>query len=61
VDGKDLVWLAHSHASAEGDPFFNPDADLDGDGMVDGNDLAMLAARFGQCWTGSGWSNGACN
>ena len=61
VDGKDLVWLAHSHASAEGDPFFNPDADLDGDGIVDGNDLAMLAARFGQCWTGSGWSNGACN
>jgi hypothetical protein len=61
VDGKDLVWLAHAHASSEGEADFNADADLDGDGFVDGQDLAMLAARFGQCWSGSTWNDSACN
>ena len=61
VDGKDLVWLAHAHASREGDADFNADADLDGTGMVDGEDLAMLAANFGQCWNGSSWDDGVCN
>jgi hypothetical protein len=61
VDGKDLAWLAHAHASSEGEAFYNPDADLDGNGMVDGADLAELASRFGRCWNGSGWSDSACN
>jgi hypothetical protein len=60
VDGKDLVWLAHAYGSSEGEPYFNPDADLDGDGLVDGVDLAYLAASFGLCWNGSGWSSTAC-
>lgn len=60
ADGKDLAWLAYAHGSAEGGAYYNPDADLDGDGLVDGVDLAYLAARFGMCWDGSGWSNGAC-
>lgn len=60
VDGKDLAWLAYSHATSEGQARFNPDADLDGDGQVDGNDLALLATSFGQCWNGSAWSNTAC-
>ena len=50
VDGEDLVWLAHAHGSSQGENHFNPDADLDGDGQVDGVDLAYLAARFGECW-----------
>jgi hypothetical protein len=60
VDGKDLVWLAYSHATAEGDPRYNPDADLNGDGAVDGEDLAYLATGFGSCWDGSAWSLEAC-
>lgn len=60
VDGKDLVWLAHAHGTQEGDATYNPDADLDGDGQVDGVDLALLATGFGKCWNGSGWSDSAC-
>ena len=58
VDGKDLIWLAYAHGTGEGDDRFNPDADLNGDGLVDGEDLAYLATAFGQCWDGSVW--GAC-
>jgi hypothetical protein len=61
VDGKDLVWLAYAYGSSEGEPYFNPDADLDGDGLVDGVDLAYLATSFGLCWNGTGWSSAACN
>jgi len=60
ADGKDLAWLAYAHGSAEGEAYYSPDADLDGDGLVDGIDLALLAARFGMCWDGSGWSVSAC-
>lgn len=60
VDGKDLVWLAYAHGSYEGEAQYNPDADLDGDGQVDGVDLALLATSFGKCWDGSSWSDGAC-
>ena len=60
LDGKDLVWLVYSHGSIEGEPRFNPDADLDGNGAVDGGDLAYLATGFGDCWDGSGWSREAC-
>jgi hypothetical protein len=60
VDGKDLVWLAYAHGSAEGQPRYSPDADLNGDGQVDGEDLAYLASGFGACWTGSDWSTTGC-
>ena len=60
VDGKDLAWLAYAHGVGEGDPRWNPDADLSGDGFVDGQDLALLAVGFGQCWNGSNWSALAC-
>ncbi len=60
VDGQDLVWLVYSHGTIEGDSRYNPDADLDGDGQVDGVDLSYLGADFGQCWTGSTWSSAAC-
>jgi len=61
VDGSDLAWLAYASPSLEGEPRFNPDADLNGDGLVDGEDLALLAPRFGLCWSGSGWSESACD
>lgn len=61
VDGQDLAWLAYSYGTDEGAPRFNADADLDGDGLVDGNDLALLAPAFGACWTAdAGWSVAAC-
>lgn len=60
ADGKDLAWLAYAHGSAEGGAYYYADADLDGDGAVDGVDLAYLAARFGMCWDGSHWSLSAC-
>ncbi len=56
IDGKDLVWLAVSFARAEGNAQFRADADLDGDGFVDGEDLHLLATDFGSCWTGTAWS-----
>ena len=60
VDGKDLAWLAYAHGAGEGDPRWNPDADLNGDGFVDGQDLALLASHFGQCWNGATWTGNAC-
>lgn len=60
VDGKDLGWLAYAYASVEGSPTFNPDADLNGDGQVDGDDLALLSPVFGSCWNGSAWDATAC-
>lgn len=60
VDGKDLSWLAYSHGTREGQPAFNPDADLSGDGQVDGEDLALLAPFFGKCWAGANWKEDAC-
>ena len=60
VDGKDLSWLAYSYLSRDGDPTFNPDADLNGDGFIDGEDLALLSPDFGKCWDGAVWSMTAC-
>ncbi len=60
VDGQDLAWLAYAYGAGDGAPRFNPDADLNGDGLVDGEDLALLSPGFGGCWTGSGWSASAC-
>jgi len=61
VDGEDLSWLAYSYGSREGEPYFNPDSDLSGDGAVDGEDLAYLAAGFGRCWSGTAWTEEACS
>jgi hypothetical protein len=56
IDGRDLAWLGFAYASSEGHSRWNPDADLDGDGAVDGEDLALLAPRFGSCWDGGTWT-----
>jgi len=57
IDGKDLVWLLRVFRSQEGaDPSYDPDFDFDGDGWVDGNDLAFIASNFGFFWSGSAWT-----
>lgn len=60
VDGSDLAWIRYAHGSVEGDGQFLPDADLSGDGIVDGDDLALFVVYFGQCRDGDGWSVQAC-
>lgn len=61
VDGSDLAWLAFSYGSIEGSPIYNPDADLDGDGIVDGLDLSLMAPYFGMCWVGETWTADGCD
>jgi len=69
LDGLDLVWLSQlidtctqpaSPSCGSPDPRYNPDYDFDGDGWVDGDDLAYLASGWAGCWDGSGWSEVAC-
>jgi hypothetical protein len=61
IDGADLIWLSYCYGSREGEAYFDPDADLNGDGMVDGEDLALLASGFGLCRSGESWSADACS
>ena len=60
IDGKDTVWLARHFGSQEGGPTYDPDYDFNGDGWIDGSELAHLGSEFGECWNGSGWSGSAC-
>lgn len=48
ADGYDLIWLACSFALGCADPGYHADVDLDHDRVVDGADLVILAAHFGQ-------------
>ncbi len=48
VDGVDLVQLAIHFGAARGSARYDPEADLDGSGVIDGNDLAILGSNFGQ-------------
>jgi len=45
IDTKDLELLKAAFGSHPGEPNWNPDCDLNGDGIVDGRDIAV-AARF---------------
>lgn len=62
IDGKDTVWLARDFGISEASPNYDPDSDFDGDGWVDGNDLAYIASNLGRCWSSStkSWSTSAC-
>lgn len=63
LDGRDWVALNRTIPSQEGvDPTYDPDLDLDGDGWVDGNELAYLRGSgvFGMCWSGTAWTIAAC-
>jgi lysophospholipase L1-like esterase len=48
VDGVDLVRLARIFGSARGEPRYNGKLDFAFDGVIDGEDLAILAANFGR-------------
>ena len=56
VDGKDLISLAGVFGVHEGSALYDPDYDLDGDGFIDGNDIAYVASNMGGCWTGTNWT-----
>ena len=57
----DTVWLSRLFGNDETDPLWDPDFDFDGDGWIDGSDLAYLASNLGKCWSGTGWTAQACN
>lgn len=48
VNLQDLVLLAYSYGSRQGDAKWNPNADIKGDGVVDLADLVLLANHYGQ-------------
>jgi hypothetical protein len=60
LDGKDTVWMSRMFGGNEGTALYDPDFDFDGDGWVDGQDLAYLASNMGRCWDGAGWAVSAC-
>ena len=60
LDGKDTVWMSRLFGGNEGTSLYDPDFDFDGDGWVDGQDLAYLASNMGRCWDGSAWTIAAC-
>lgn len=60
LDGKDAVWMAKRFGVQEGGATYDPGFDFDGDGWIDGDDLAHLASNLGGCWTGSAWNMNAC-
>ncbi len=62
IDGKDTVYLSRLFGMNESDPNFDADDDFDGDGWIDGQDLAYIASNLGRCWSAStkSWSLAAC-
>ena len=62
IDGKDTVYLSRLFGLSKSDPNFDVDDDFDGDGWIDGQDLAYIASNLGRCWSAStkSWSLAAC-
>jgi len=62
IDGKDTVYLSRQFGRNESDPNYDADDDFDGDGWVDGTDLAYIASNLGRCWSTStkSWTLSAC-
>jgi hypothetical protein len=61
LDGLDTAWLGKAFGTQAGSPIYDPDYDFDGNGWVDGVDLAYLGSNFGECWSGSTWNTSACD
>lgn len=72
LDGADLASLLRLYnqcdplvvgpsCSGSDDDNYDPDFDFDGDGRIDGSDLAeMMGGRWGGCWSGGAWTVTAC-
>lgn len=62
VDARDTIALSRPFGARDGESLYDPDADLNGDGWIDGQDLAFLATNLGSCWSSSAadWSLAAC-
>lgn len=62
IDGKDTVYLSRQFGLSDSDPNYDADDDFDGDGWVDGTDLAYIASNLGKCWSAvnKSWSLSAC-
>lgn len=62
IDGQDTVYLSRVFGLNESDPNYDGDDDFDGDGWVDGQDLAYIASNLGRCWSSStqSWTFAAC-
>ncbi|MBJ6762485.1 M4 family metallopeptidase [Myxococcaceae bacterium JPH2] len=48
VDGEDMGVLAQALGAHNGDAHYAPAADLDGNGLVDDNDITLFIAEFGR-------------
>ena len=62
IDGKDTVYLSRLFGVNDSNPNYDADDDFDGDGWIDGQDLAYIASNLGRCWSTSAksWSLAAC-
>jgi hypothetical protein len=60
IDGQDVAWISRLNAVRESDADYDPDADINGDGWIDGEDFSFVAANFGLCWSGTAWTLAAC-
>ena len=47
VNGKDAVIVGRNYSEVAGTPTWNPRADVNGDGMVDVPDVALVGSAFG--------------
>ncbi|MND05709.1 hypothetical protein D3C83_266710 [compost metagenome] len=48
MDGADLLRFALAFGASQGQGRYNSRIDLNLDGIIDGEDLALLAANFGE-------------
>ncbi len=48
IDGFDLGRMGIAYGSKPGDVNWYPEADLNGDGIVDGSDISILSSQFGK-------------
>ena len=48
MDGIDLIIMGYRFGSTQGQTRYKPGADLNTDGVINGEDLAILASNFGQ-------------
>jgi len=48
VDIFDIVAIASSYDSEDGDPAYNPNYDIDGDGDIDIFGIVTVAGKYGE-------------